>query len=155
MLPLSAVLSGLLDFAVASVVLAVLLVWYGIMPTVAITLVPAFLLLAVMTATGVGLWLSALNAMYRDVRHLMPFLIQFWMFASPVAYPSTLVTKEWRWLYAMNPLTSVIDGFRWSLTGTNPPANGLLAISVVVMLVLLVGGLVFFQRMEETVADIV
>jgi len=114
---------------------------------------PLFLLLAVATALGVGLWLSALNALYRDVRYVMPFLLQFWMFASPVAYPSSLVPARWRWLYALNPMAGVIDGFRWALTGHGQaPTISLLASSVAV-LVILFGGLIFFQRMEGAVAD--
>ena len=110
-LPISAVLSGLVDFAISFAVLLALLAYYGIAPTSAVLWLPVFLLLAVFTALGVGLWLSALNAFYRDVRYVVPFLVQFWMFASPVAYPSSLVPERWRWLYGLNPMAGVIEGF--------------------------------------------
>jgi lipopolysaccharide transport system permease protein len=114
---------------------------------------PALLALAVFTALGVGLWLSALNALYRDVRYVIPFLIQFWMFASPVAYPSSLVPPRWRWLYGLNPMAGVIDGFRWAITGRgHAPGLLLLASSAAVALAVL-GGLFFFNRMESAVAD--
>src|SRR5580692_10403199 len=115
-LPIASVLSGLLDFAISFAVLLVLMAYYRIVPTRAVVWLPLFTLLAVLTALGVGLWLSALNAMYRDVRYVVPFLVQFWMFASPVAYPSSLVPARWRWLYGLNPMAGVIEGFRWSLT---------------------------------------
>ena len=111
-LPISSALSGLVDFSIGFVVLAIFTVAYGLRPTLAALWLPALLTLAVFTALGVGLWLSALNALYRDVRYVIPFVIQFWMFASPVAYPSTLVPARWRWLYGLNPMAGVIDGFR-------------------------------------------
>jgi lipopolysaccharide transport system permease protein len=154
-LPLTAVLVGLVDFAVASTILIGMLIFYGIVPTLAILLLPAFLLLAVATALGVGLWLSALNAIYRDVRYVVPFLVQSWMFASPVAYPSTLVPERWRWLYGLNPMAGVIEGFRWALTAQGQPPGSLLLVSAGVVLVILVGGLLYFQRMEETIADVI
>ena len=106
-------------------------------------------------AGNVGLWLSALNALYRDVKYVMPFLVQFWMLASPVAYPSSLVPAKWRWLYGLNPMAGVIEGFRWALTGHGQPPGELMLASAAAVVVLLVGGLVFFQRMEGTVADLV
>ena len=118
-------------------------------------MLPAFVLLAVLTALGVGLWLSALNAIYRDVRYVLPFLVQFWMFASPVAYPSSLVPERWRWLYGLNPMAGVIEGFRWALTGHGEPPNLLLAASTAAVLLVLGGGLVYFRTMESTVADVV
>jgi lipopolysaccharide transport system permease protein len=152
-LPFSAVLSGLVDFAIGFVVLAILTLAYGIRPTLAALWLPALLLLAILTALGVGLWMSALNALYRDVRYVMPFVVQFWMFASPVAYPSTLVPERWRWLYGLNPMAGVIDGFRWALTGHGQPPGPVLLASTAMVAVVLVGGLFFFQRMEGTVAD--
>jgi lipopolysaccharide transport system permease protein len=116
---------------------------------------PFLLLLALATALGVGLWLSALNALYRDVQYVMPFLVQFWMLASPVAYPSSLVPGKWQWLYGLNPMAGVIEGFRWALTGHGQAPGALLAASAVAVVVLLVGGMMFFQRMEGTVADLV
>jgi lipopolysaccharide transport system permease protein len=152
-LPFSAVLSGLVDFAIGFVVLVILTLAYGIRPTVAALWLPALLLLAILTALGVGLWMSALNALYRDVRYVMPFVVQFWMFASPVAYPSVLVPERWRWLYGLNPMAGVIDGFRWAMTGHGQPPGPVLLASTAMVAVVLVGGLFFFQRMEGTVAD--
>src|SRR6202167_3427538 len=120
-LPLASVLSGLVDFAVSFAMFVVLMIYYRIHPTAAVLWFPAFILLAILTALGVGLWLSALNALYRDVRYVMPFLVQFWMFASPVAYPSSLVPAKWRGLYGLNPMAGVIEGFRWALTGHRQP----------------------------------
>jgi lipopolysaccharide transport system permease protein len=154
-LPLTAVLSGLVDFGVAFTILIGMMFFYGIVPTLAIFLLPLFLLLAVATALGVGLWLSALNAIYRDVRYVVPFLVQSWMFASPVAYPSSLVPEKWRWLYGLNPMAGVIEGFRWALTGQGQPPGPLLYASTGAVLLVLIGGLFYFQRMEETVADVV
>jgi lipopolysaccharide transport system permease protein len=154
-LPLAAVLSGLVDFAIAFLVYLPLQLYYHIFPTRSIVFLPVFLLLAILTALSVGLWLSALNAIYRDVRYIMPFLLQFWMFASPVVYPSTLVPPKWRALYGLNPMAGVIEGFRWSLTGQGKPPGILFALSAVMVLLLLFGGLVYFQKMETTIADVV
>ena len=118
-----------MDFAIGFVVLLVVTAIYGIKPTLAVLWLPVLLLLAVLTALGVGLWMSALNALYRDVRYVVPFLIQFWMFASPVAYPSSLVPQAWRWLYSLNPMAGVIDGFRWALTGHGVAPGGLMLAS--------------------------
>ena len=154
-LPLAAVLGGLVDLAIAFVVLVGVMLAYGVVPGVNLLLLPIFLLLAVLTAFAVGLWLSALNARYRDVRYTVPFLVQLWMFASPVAYPSSMVPEGWRWLYGLNPMAGVIDGFRWALTGRGAPAPALLAASTAAVLLLLAGGLVYFQRTEGTLADVV
>jgi len=155
LLPLAAVISGLVDFAIAFVMLIAMALYYGIVPTAAALLVPAFLLLAMLTALAAGLWLSALNAIYRDVRYVMPFLVQFWMFASPVAYPSTLVPERWRWIYGLNPMAGVIEGFRWAITGQGQAPGGLIFVSAAVVVVMLAGGLIYFRRMEGTVADVV
>jgi lipopolysaccharide transport system permease protein len=152
-LPFSAVLSGLVDFAIGFVVLVILTLAYGIRPTIAALWLPLLVLVAILTALGVGLWMSALNALYRDVRYVMPFVVQFWMFASPVAYPSALVPARWRWLYGLNPMAGVIDGFRWALTGHGQPPGLVMLASAAMVAVVLVGGLFFFQRMEGTVAD--
>jgi lipopolysaccharide transport system permease protein len=152
-LPISAVVSGLVDFAIGSVVLGVVLALYGIRPGLAAMWLPVLLLLAVLTALGVGLWMSALNALYRDVKYVVPFLIQFWMFASPVAYPSSLVPERWRWLYGLNPMAGVIDGFRWALTGHGQPPGPLLLASSGMVVAVVLGGLFFFQRMEGAIAD--
>ena len=127
-LPISAVLSGLVDFAISFLMFVAMMAYYHIHPTLAVLWMPAFLLMAVLTALGFGLWLSALNAIYRDVRYVVPFLVQFWMFASPVVYPSSLVSAKWpkwQWLYGLNPMAGVIEGFRWSLTGNGDPPGRL------------------------------
>lgn len=152
--PLSAVLGGLVDFAIAFVVLLAMMAYYGITPHLAVLALPLLVLLAVMTAFGVGLWLSALNVQYRDVRYTLTFLTQFWMFSTPIAYPSSIVPERWRSLYGLNPMAGVVEGFRWALLGTQPPGP-MLAVSVLVVIMILVGGLYYFRRMEETFADIV
>ena len=154
-LPLSAVIGGLLDFAIAFLVLLGIMAYYHMIPGPAILLLPLFLLLAVLTALGVGLWLSALNAIYRDVRYVLPFLVQFWLFASPVAYPISIIPNRWRWLYGLNPMSGVIEGFRWALTGHGQPPNSLMAVSTVMVLIVLFGGAAYFQKMEGTIADVV
>jgi len=153
--PISAVLAGLLDFLVAFVVLIGMMMYYHIRPTAAVWTVPLFLLLAVGAALGVGLWLSALNVQYRDVRYTLPFLTQFWLFLTPVAYPSTLVPVSWRALYGLNPMAGVVEGFRWALLGKTEGPGALLAVSVAITIVILVGGLYYFRRMEKTFADVV
>jgi len=155
LLPIAAVLSGLVDFAIGFVVFLGMMVFYGIAPTKAALLLPGLLLLAVLTALAVGLWLGTLNAIYRDVRYIVPFLTQFWMFASPVAYPSELVPGKWRWLYGLNPMAGVIEGFRWALTGHGQPPNRLLLVSAGAVMLLLCGGLAYFKKMEGTIADVV
>src|SRR5271154_572569 len=154
-LPLSAVLSGLVDFGVSFLMFLVMMIYYGVRPGAAILWLPVFLLLAVLTALGVGLWLSALNAIYRDVRYVLPFLVQFWMFGSPVAYASSLVPARWRWLYGLNPMAGVIEGFRWSLTGRGDPPGRMLVVSALVVVAVLLSGVGYFQKMETTVADVV
>jgi lipopolysaccharide transport system permease protein len=132
-----------------------IMIYYRIHPGWAMLTLPFFLLLAVLTALGMGLWLSALNAIYRDVRYVVPFLVQFWMFASPVVYPSSLVPAKWRWLYGLNPMAGVIEGFRWSLADSGNPPGRMLLVSSAVVLGVLAGGLMYFQKMETTVADVV
>ena len=155
LLPFSAVLSGLVDFAIAFVLLIGMAFYYRVTPGPWLAFVPVFLLLAVLTAFGAGLWLAGLNALYRDVRYVVPFLVQFWLFASPVAYPSSLVPVRWRALYGLNPMAGVIDGFRWAVTGENPPSAGLVTVSAAAVIVMLVAGLWYFRRVEATVADVV
>ena len=152
-LPLAAVCSPLIDFAIGLVIMFILTLSFGIRPPATALLLPVLILLAVLTALGVGLWTSALNALYRDVASIIPFIIQFWMLASPVAYPSSLVPERWRWLYGLNPMAGVIDGFRWALTGHGVAPGPLMLASASVVVVVLVGGLFFFQRVEGTVAD--
>ncbi len=154
-IPVAAVLAGLVDFAIAFVVLLGMMAYYGIVPTMAVVFLPLFLLLAVTTALAVGLWLSALNVQYRDVRYTIPFLTQFWLFITPIAYPSSLVPEGWRTLFGLNPMAGVVESFRWALLGTASAPGPMLAVSVAVVVALLVGGLYYFRRMEKTFADIV
>jgi lipopolysaccharide transport system permease protein len=153
-IPISAVVAGLVDFGIAFVVLLGMMVYYGFAPTAAALTLPLFLLLAIAAALAVGLWLSALNVQYRDVRYTVPFLTQFWLFATPIAYPSSLIPEQWRAWYGLNPMAGVVEGFRWALLGKEPPGP-LLAVSTVVVVLLLVGGLYYFRRMERTFADLV
>ena len=153
--PISAVLGGLLDFAIAFVILLLMMAYYGVRPTWAIVTLPAFLLLAMLTALGVGLWLSALNVKYRDVRYTISFLIQFWLFATPVAYSSSIVPARWRALYGLNPMAGVVEGFRWALLGKSEGPGALLVVSVAVVILILIGGLYYFRRMEAEFADVV
>ena len=153
-LPLSSVIAGLVDFSIGCVVLGIVLGAYHFRPSLAAALwLPILLALTILTALGVGLWMSALNALYRDIKYVVPFLVQFWMFASPVVYPSTLVPARWRWLYGLNPMAGVLDGFRWSLTGHGAAPGPLLIASAAAVGLVLIGGLLFFQRMEGSVAD--
>jgi lipopolysaccharide transport system permease protein len=152
-IPVSAVLPGLVDFGIAFVVLLAMMVYYRISPTAAVLTLPLFILLAVAAALAVGLWLSALNIQYRDVGYTIPFLTQFWLFATPIVYPSSLIPEQWRALYGLNPMAGVVEGFRWALLGKTPPGP-LLAISAVVVILLLIGGLYYFRRMEKTFADV-
>jgi lipopolysaccharide transport system permease protein len=153
-IPLSAVLSGLVDFFVAFVLFLVLMLHYGIAPTIALVTIPFFMLLAVASALAVGLWLSAINVQYRDVRYAIPFVVQFWFFVSPVAYPSSLVPGFWRLLYALNPMAGVIDGFRWALLDNAKMPGWELAMSIAVILLMFTGGLYYFRRVEKTFADV-
>lgn len=154
-IPLSAVLSGLLEFMIAFIMLLILMFHYEISPTGAFFTLPSFVLLAVVSALAVSLWLSALNVTYRDVKYTIPFITQFWLFVSPIAYPSSIVPDAWRWLYALNPMAGVIEGFRWALLGKPDRPGSELVISVAVIVTMLVGGLYYFRRMEKTFADVV
>jgi lipopolysaccharide transport system permease protein len=154
-MPLAGVVSPAVDCLLAFILLLGMMACYGFRPTWGIIMLPAFLLLGLVTALAVGLWLSALNVRYRDVRHTIPFLIQCWMYASPVAYPVSVVPNEWRALYGLNPLAGVIEGFRWALLGQESPDVRVMAVSVIAVIGLLVGGLIFFQRLEQTFADVI
>jgi lipopolysaccharide transport system permease protein len=154
-IPVSVVLASLVDFVIAFVVLIGMMGYYHIIPTQAVWTLPLFVLLAVSLALGVGLWLSALNVRYRDVRYTLPFLTQVWLFATPIAYPSSLVPEKWRALYGLNPMAGVVEGFRWALLGTEKTPVALLTVSVVVTFVILLSGLYYFRRMERTFADMV
>jgi lipopolysaccharide transport system permease protein len=153
-IPLSSVLSGVVDFAIAFVVLVGMMAYFRIVPTAAVILLPVFLLLALCAALGIGLWLSALNVQYRDVRYVVPFLTQFWLFITPVAYPSSLLSEPWRTVYAINPMVGVVEGFRWALLGTAPPGP-MIVVSALASVLLLVSGAFYFRRMERTYADLV
>lgn len=155
-LPLASVLAGVVDFALALLVLFGMMIYYQVTPTTAVWTLPLFLLLALVTALGVGLWLSALNVMYRDIGYILPFLTQFWLFITPIAYPASMVPEKWRLLYALNPMTGVVEGFRWALLGTQQANSGMmLAISTLIAVVVLVSGLFYFRRMERLFADMV
>jgi lipopolysaccharide transport system permease protein len=143
------------DFFVSFLVLLGLMAWYGIAPTWGILALPFFLALTLTTALGVNLWLSPLNVKYRDIGHTLPFIVQFWMYASPVVYPVSLIPERWQPLYSLNPMVGVIEGFRWALLGKGSPNFMAMAISAVVVMVLLLSGLVFFKKMERTFADVV
>jgi len=153
--PISSVLAGLADFVPAFLVLLGMMVFYGIVPTLQLFWIPAFLLLALITALGVGMWLSALNVQFRDVRYAVPFLIQCWLFATPIAYPSSLLPEPWKTVYAINPMVGVVEGFRWALLGTESAPGPMLFVSASAALVLLVSGAFFFRRMERSFADVV
>jgi len=153
LVPAASVLAGLVDLAIAAAVLVGMILYYGIVPGPAVVALPAFVLLAAATALGVGLWLSALNVQYRDVRYTVPFLVQFWLFLTPVAYSSSLVPPRWRPLYGLNPMTGVVEGFRWALLGTEPP-KAMLLVSVGSVVLLVIGGLFYFRRMERRFADL-
>jgi lipopolysaccharide transport system permease protein len=153
-IPLAGVAAGLVDFAIAFVILLGMLAWYGVIPGIGVVVLPLLLLLTILTALGVGLWLSAMNVRYRDVRYAIPFLSQLWLFATPIAYSSSLVPDRWQFLYGLNPMVGVITGFRWALLGSPAPGPMIWA-SVVMVFLILASGLFYFRRMERTFADIV
>jgi len=158
-IPLAGVLSGLVDFAIAFLVLVGLLIYYQVTPTWAVVLLPGFLLLTMLTALGFGLWLAALNVRYRDINYLIPFLVQVWMYATPVIYGTTLIPERFRFLISLNPMAGVTEGFRWALLGARlgdaRPPDMLFAVSIALTLVVLLSGLVFFRNTERTFADLV
>lgn len=154
-IPISAILPGLVDFAISFVVFLGMMAYYGIAPTWAALTLPLFLLLALATALAAGLWLSALNVQYRDVRYTLTFLVQFWLFVTPIAYPSSLVPEKWRLLYGLNPMAGVVEGFRWALLGKAGGLGPMIIVSASVVCLFLVGGLVYFRHMEKTFADVV
>jgi lipopolysaccharide transport system permease protein len=154
-IPLSAVLSGVVDFAISFILLVGMMAFYRQAPPLRCLYLPAFFFMAFVTALGVGLWLSALNVEYRDVRYTVPFLTQFWMFATPIAYPSSMLHGIWRTLYGLNPMVGVVEGFRWALLGTNTAPGPMIAVSSIASVLILVGGVFYFRRMEKTFADVV
>jgi lipopolysaccharide transport system permease protein len=146
---------GLIDFALAFIVLLGMMLYYGILPTVNVIWLPLLILLTLITSLGVSLWLSALNVQFRDVRHALPFLTQLWLFATPIAYPSSLLSEPWRTLYSINPMAGVVEGFRWALLGTETAPGPMMIVSTLTALALLVSGTFYFRRLEKTFADVV
>ena len=153
--PIAPLLCGLLDFGISFALLAVLMAWNGVMPGRQAITLPLFLILALATSLAVSLWLSALNALYRDVQYTLTFLTQFWLFATPVAWPMSIVPPKWHWVVGLNPMAGVVEGFRWCLLNTGKPPDAMLLVSIASVILLLVGGLFFFRRMEKTFADVV
>jgi lipopolysaccharide transport system permease protein len=154
-LPISNALSGAVDFAIAFGILLCMMLYYDIIPTANVVWLPLFFLLAIVTSLGVGLWLSALNVQFRDVRYTVPFLTQFWLFATPIAYPSSLLPEPWRTLYGINPMAGVVEGFRWALLGTQTGPGPIIIVSSFAALTILILGAFYFRRMEKNFADIV
>lgn len=154
-MPIATLMAGVLDFALAFVVLLGMMAFYGIVPTANLLWLPFFLLLALVTSLGVSIWLSAMNVQFRDVRYAIPFLTQFWMFATPIAYPSSLLPEPWRTVYGINPMVGVVEGFRWALLGVDTAPGPIILVSSLVALALLVSGTYYFRRVERTFADVV
>jgi lipopolysaccharide transport system permease protein len=154
-IPISVVLSGVIDFVLAFLVLLGMMLYYGMVPALNVIWLPLLLLLALVTCLGSGLWLAAMNVQFRDVRYTVPFLTQFWLFATPIAYPSSLLSEPWRTLYGLNPMVGVVEGFRWALLGTDTAPGPIIIASAVAALGLLVGGAYYFRRMEKVFADVV
>jgi homopolymeric O-antigen transport system permease protein len=154
-IPIASVLGGLVDFVPAFLMLLGMMLYFGIYPTIHVLWIPAFLLLALATSLGVGIGLSALNVHYRDVRHTVPFLIQCWLFATPIAYPSSLLPEFWRTIYAINPMVGVVEGFRWALLGTETTPGPMIVVSSLVALALLLGVALYFRRTERSFADVI
>lgn len=153
--PIASVISGVVDFVLAFVILLGMMLYFGIVPTRNVVWLPLLLLLGLVTALGVGLWLSALNVEFRDVRYVLPFLTQFWMFSTPIAYPSSLLDEPWRTVYGLNPMVGVVEGFRWALLGTDTAPGLIIIVSSLAALAILIGGAFYFRRMEKTFADVV
>ena len=154
-IPVSSIMSGLVDFVLAFVVLLGMMLFYGITPGGNVLWLPAFMLMALATALGAGFFLAALNVEYRDVRYVVPFLVQCWLFATPIAYPSSLLSEPWRTVYGLNPMAGVVEGFRWALLGTGVPPGPMLAVSAAIAVLFLVAGTLYFRRVERTFADVV
>lgn len=154
-IPIATILSGVIDFILAFLVLLVMMFFYGIFPTANVVWLPFFLLLALVTSLGAGLWLSAMNVQFRDVRYVVPFLTQLWLFATPIAYPSSIIPEVWRPLYAVNPMVGVVEGFRWALLGVETRPGPMVIVSAIAAVGLLVSGAFYFRRMEKTFADVV
>jgi lipopolysaccharide transport system permease protein len=155
LLPLSAILAGVIDFLISLAILLVMLAFYGVWPTWNILWIPALFLMALVTSLGVGFWLAALNVQFRDVQYTLPFLTQLWLFATPIAYPSSMIPEQWRPLMGLNPMAGVVEGFRWALLGTDSKPGAVVLVSILVSVILFVSGATYFRRMERTFADIV
>jgi len=153
-LPIATVLAGVIDFVLAFMVLLGMMLFYGLLPTINVLWLPFFLLLALITSLGVSLWLSAMNVQFRDVQYTIPFLTQAWLFATPIAYPSSLLPEPWRTLYGLNPMAGVVEGFRWALLGTDTAPGPMTLVSAVVALTLFISGAFYFRRMEQGFADV-
>jgi lipopolysaccharide transport system permease protein len=153
--PISSVISGIVDFVLAFVVLLGMMFYFGVLPTLNVIWLPFLLALAFVTALGVGMWFSALNVEFRDVRYVVPFLTQFWMFATPIVYPSSLLSEPWRTLYGINPMVGVVEGFRWALLGAQTAPGPMIIVSSLAAVMILIGGAFYFRRMEKTFADLV
>ena len=154
-IPIAGVLGGIVDLLLAFVVLLGMMLFYGIAPSINTLFLPLFLLLALVISLGVGLWLSALNVEYRDVRYVLPFITQFWLFMTPIAYPSSLLSQPWRTIYGLNPMVGVVEGFRWALLGTNTAPGAIIVVSSLAASTILISGAFYFRRMEKTFADVV
>lgn len=154
-IPIASVSSGLIDLSIAFLVLLGMMTYYGVFPTVHVVWLPLLLILTLVTSLGVSLWLSALNVKFRDVRHVLPFLTQLWLFATPIAYPSSLLSEPWRTLYSLNPMVGVIEGFRWALLGADTAPGPMVIVSALAALAILVSGTFYFRRLERTFADLI
>jgi lipopolysaccharide transport system permease protein len=154
-IPLAGVIAPLLDFLIAFVVLLGVMVWFGVMPSWRLLAVPPLLVVAALLALAIGLWLGPINVRFRDVKHTLPFMLQVWMYATPIVYPLSIVPAEWRWLYSLNPMVGVIEGFRWAVFGKGNPDIVAIAVSLSVIALLLIGGTMFFKRMERSFADLI
>ncbi|MGQ9610175.1 MAG: ABC transporter permease [bacterium] len=154
-IPIATVLSGIVDFVLAFITLIGMMVYFGFVPTTNVFWLPLLLLLALIISLGVSLWLSAMNVQFRDVRYIIPFLTQLWLFATPIAYPSSLLSEPWRTIYGINPMVGVVEGFRWSLLGTHTAPGPIVIVSTVVAVTLLMSGALYFRRMEKIFADVV
>jgi lipopolysaccharide transport system permease protein len=155
LIPIAAVLVALADFAVGSLLIAAMILWYGVFPGIEILLAPLFVLMAVFAALGVGLWLSALNVRYRDTRYVLGFMIQVWMFVTPVVYPMSIVPPQWRPVLAFNPMASVVEGFRWTVLGAPPPSASVVTVSAASTIIIVLSGLVYFRYVEDSFADVI
>jgi lipopolysaccharide transport system permease protein len=154
-MPLANVVSPLVDFCIAFVVLLIVMAFYGIAPNVKMLIIPLLMVVAALLALSIGLWLAPINVRFRDIKHTLPFMIQIWMYASPIVYPLSLVPEQWQMLYSLNPMVGVIEGFRWAVFGQGAPNFMALGMSAVIIVILMAGGLIFFRRMERTFADVI